>query len=103
MRITKHAKQRLKERNHIKSRSEMKRKSRLAIERGTFLPEGSNRPRTKCYLFEDSKYIFAQNEEVLITVFRPHKKKRPSKSRILKKLFKKEARREILEYLSITL
>lgn len=72
--ITNHARKRLKERCRIKRLCEMKRKAILAWERGTYVPNESNLPITRCMEYDQYRFIFAQEEPLqLITVF-PSKK-----------------------------
>lgn len=69
MTISKHGYARFKQRLHIKNRPEMIRRARLAISRGIPVKTDTGESASRCYEFAGFRYIFAPNNELLITVY----------------------------------
>ena len=90
MTITKHGAMRFKQRQKIKNNSEMRRKVECAIERGKLLKNGSSSAETKCYSFNGFHYIVSDNNERLITVYRPTKQRFKGKKVMLEDIKIKE-------------
>lgn len=96
MKMTKHAYARFKQRQNVKNMGEMMRKFTLAVERGTLLVEGTNRPRTLCYLFGGFKYIVSEDKETLITVMRINKRPSATKRHLIDEIRMKQSRAEAI-------
>lgn len=73
MTLSEHGLKRMKQRLKIKNIPEMKRRVRLAIDRGTLVVDECQRPKTICYEFSGFTYVLSQNGRTLITVY-PSKK-----------------------------
>ena len=95
MTITRHGVLRFKQRQKIKNNEEMRRKVDCAIKRGKLLKNASTSPDISCYLFDGYCYVIANNNERLVTVFRPYKTNRMNKKALLESILKKEFKNEL--------
>jgi len=86
MEISKHAYARFKQRQNIKSESEMMRRLSLAIERGTPLLDVPQQPGTTCYEFAGYQYIVSDEKQVLITVIQSKHRTRTKRSHLIEQL-----------------
>ena len=95
MTITRHGVLRFKQRQKIKNNEEMRRKVDCAIKRGKLLKNAANSPSISCYLFDGYCYVVANENERLVTVFRPYRTKAANKKKLLENIMKKEFYNEL--------